>query len=86
MFTPPPNGGSDNGNSSLDDYDDIQGPRREEALKKARNWFVGLVAGGLLLGILVAFGVVQLLNSLGLTQKPDAPLRIQIEQNNNGQP
>ncbi|MBE9174151.1 hypothetical protein IQ225_00180 [Synechocystis salina LEGE 06155] len=86
MVFPSPNGGSNDGNSNLDQYDDITGARREEALRKARNWFVILVVGGLMLGVLVAFGVVQVLNSLGLTEKPDAPLRIQIEQNNQNQP
>jgi hypothetical protein len=79
MVFPSPNGGSNDGNSNLDEYDDITGPRREEALRKARNWFVVLVVGGLILGVLVAFGVVQVLNSLGLTEKPDAPLRIEME-------
>ncbi|AIE73316.1 MULTISPECIES: hypothetical protein [unclassified Synechocystis] len=79
VFPSPNGGGSDHGKSNFDEYDDITGARREEALKKARNWFVILVVGGLVLGIVVAFGVVQVLNSLGLTQKPDAPLRIEME-------
>ncbi|AGF52811.1 ssl1552 [Synechocystis sp. PCC 6803] len=82
VFPSPNGGGSDQGNSNFDEYDDITGARREEALKKARNWFVILVVGGLVLGVVVAFGVVQVLNSLGLTEKPDAPLRIEMEREN----
>ncbi|WLT39000.1 hypothetical protein NON20_04665 [Synechocystis sp. B12] len=41
-----------------------------------------MVVGGLVLGVVVAFGVVQVLNSLGLTEKPDAPLRIEMEREN----
>jgi hypothetical protein len=80
MIFPSPNGLPDNNSTNLEeDYADISEPRRRQALNRARNWFVMLVAGGLALGIVVAFGVVQLLNNLGLTAKPDAPLKIQIE-------
>lgn len=84
MIFPPPNGSSDNNNFNSrnveEDYLDISEPRRHKALKRARNWFVLLVTTGLALGIVVAFGVVQVLNSLGLTAKPDVPLQIQLEQ------
>ncbi|MEY2983418.1 MAG: hypothetical protein RLZZ568_35 [Cyanobacteriota bacterium] len=82
MFFPPPNGSSDNNNVDAknieEDYLDIEAPRRRLALKRARNWFVLLVAAGLTLGVVVAFGVVQVLNRLGLTAKPDAPLQIEL--------
>ncbi len=80
MIFPPPNGSPDNNSTNIEeDYADISEPRRRQALNRARNWFVMLVAGGLALGVVVAFGVVQLLNNFGLTAKPDAPLNIQIE-------
>jgi len=85
MIFPPPHGSPDDNPRNLkdieEDYADISEPRRRQALNRARNWFVLLVGGGLALGIVAAFGVVQVLNSLGLTAKPDAPLRIQMERN-----
>ncbi|MEB3160286.1 MAG: hypothetical protein VKL20_02365 [Synechocystis sp.] len=88
MIFPPPNGSPDNSNLNArnieENYLDISEPRRRQALKRARNWFVLLITAGLGLGIVVAFGVVQVLNRLGLTTKPDAPLQIQIERNQQG--
>lgn len=85
MIFPSPHGSPDNntptGRDIEADYADISEPRRRQALNRARNWFVLLVSGGILLGVIVAFGVVQVLNSLGLTAKPDAPLPIQMERN-----
>ena len=82
MIFPPPNGSPDNHSTNIEeDYADISEPRRRQALNRARNWFVMLMVSGLALGVVVAFGVVQVLNNLGLTTKPDAPLQIQIERN-----
>lgn len=82
MIFPPPNESPNNNSTNIeDDYADISEPRRRQALNRARNWFVILVTSGLALGVVVALGVVQVLNRLGLTTKPDAPLQIQIERN-----
>jgi hypothetical protein len=84
MIFPPPNESPNNNSTNIEeDYADISEPRRRQAMNRARRWFVMLVVSGLALGVLVALGVVQLLNSLGLTTKPDAPLQIQIERNQN---
>lgn len=56
-------------------------PLRVQAAKRqARRWFLILLAIGLILGGLMAVGVVQVLNRLGLTAKPDQPFRIEQPQ------
>lgn len=47
-------------------------PARVKAVKRqARKWFAILLAIGLVLGAGLAFGVVKILNELGLTEKPN---------------
>lgn len=85
MIFPSPHGSPDDQSANLknldEEYADISEARRRQALHRARNWFVLLVSAGLALGVVVAFGIVQALNYFGLTNKPDAPLPMQIEQN-----
>lgn len=44
-----------------------QNNRKLRAVKQAQKVFIVLLIGGLLLGILVSFGVVKLMNHFGLT-------------------
>lgn len=53
-------------------------PARIKAAKRqARKWFAILLTIGLVLGAGLAFGVVKLLNKLGLTEKPNRTQPIQ---------
>ena len=81
IFRPPSDDDSPNPNESLfeqkDEFLDISTERRQAAKKQARNWFLTLLTIGLILGGLLAVGVVQVLNQLGLTAKPTYQLRIE---------
>ena len=82
-FSQPPNGQNDDFASSVKqdkDFSDIPYERRLEAQKQARNWFLILMVSGLLIGVVVAFGVVQLLTKFGLDNKPDYRIRIEVNQ------
>jgi hypothetical protein len=39
------------------------------------------MGSGLILGVIVAFGVVQIIQKFGLTDKPQRPVRIEQTQN-----
>jgi hypothetical protein len=79
MVFPPPsnNGDRDSSLQQERDFSDISPERREAAKKQARKWFLILLISGLLMGLLVALGVVQLLQKFGLAAKPNHPLRIE---------
>ncbi|MFM7577322.1 MAG: hypothetical protein ACKO5Q_10345 [Microcystaceae cyanobacterium] len=81
MVFPPP---SNNGDSPLQqerDFSDLSPERKEAAQKQARKWFLILLTSGLLMGLIVALGIVQLLQKFGLAAKPDHPLRIERYKN-----
>lgn len=63
-----------------DDLPPLSPLRVQAAKQQARRWFLILLAIGLILGGLMAVGVVQVLNRLGLTAKPDHPFRIEQPQ------
>ncbi len=83
-FPSPPNGQNDDFSASVKqkpDFSDIPLERRKVAEKQARNWFFILMGSGLLIGVIVAFGIVQLLQKFGLADKPQNPTRIEQTQN-----
>jgi hypothetical protein len=56
---------------------DLSPARVKAAKRQARKWFAILLTIGLVLGAGLAFGVVKLLNKLGLTEKPNRTQPIQ---------
>jgi hypothetical protein len=79
-FSPPPNGQNDDFASSRSqdkDFSDIPYERRIAAQNQARKWFLILMGSGLIIGIVVAFGLVQIIQKLGLTDKPQRPVPIE---------
>ncbi len=83
-FFPPPNGQNNDFASSRSqdkDFSDIPYKRRIAAQNQARKWFLILMGSGLMIGIVVAFGLVQIIQKLGLTDKPQRPVPIEQTQN-----
>lgn len=83
-FSPPPNGQNDDfdfSGSQDKDFSDIPHERRIAAQNQARKWFLILMGSGLIMGVIVAFGVVQIIQKFGLTDKPQRPARIEQTQN-----
>ncbi len=77
-----------NGDSSLDpslnenaSFQNFSTDRIEAAKKQASRWFVILLTVGLILGAILSVGLVKLLNQLGLTEKPNSPLKIEQPKN-----
>ncbi|GFE67639.1 hypothetical protein [Chroococcus sp. FPU101] len=65
-------------NPSQNELDLELSPARVKAAKRqARKWFAILLIIGLVLGAGLAFGVVKLINKLGLTEKPNRTQPIQ---------
>jgi hypothetical protein len=88
-FSPPPNGQNDDFASTGaqdKDFSDIPYERRIAAQNQARKWFLILMASGLVIGVIVAFGVVQLLTKLGLDNKPDYRIHIEVNQDKPSSP
>ena len=83
VFPPPPDDPHSN-NEPLrnlrDELPNLSQERIDAAKKQARRWFLILLSFGLVLGGLVAIGVVKILNNLGLTARPDHPLRLERPQ------
>lgn len=84
MVFPPPN--NDNNSNNLPssyrperEFPDISLERQEAAKKQARKWFLILLTTGLVLGIFVAFGVVQIIQKLGLDNKPNYRIQIDVQ-------
>lgn len=83
VFPPPPNDPfSENKpfRERRDELPHLSQQRIDAAKKQARRWFLILLSFGLVLGGLMAVGIVKILNNLGLTAKPDHPLRIELPQ------
>ncbi|BFM41018.1 hypothetical protein [Synechocystis sp. LKSZ1] len=85
MIFPPP---SDGNNSNRQAFSSPDAPenrlslaRQQRAKQQANKWFLILLGCGLILGVLLAFGVVKLLQDFGLTTKPNHPLRIEPYRN-----
>jgi hypothetical protein len=82
-FSPPPNGQNNDFASSRaqdKDFSDIPYERRIAAQNQARKWFLILMGSGLIIGMIVAFGVVQVLTKLGLDNKPNYQIQIEVNQ------
>ncbi|MEA5512012.1 hypothetical protein VB715_19755 [Crocosphaera sp. UHCC 0190] len=43
--------------------------RKQRAIKQAKTAFIVLLVSGLLMGLLVSFGLIKLMNYFGLTEK-----------------
>ncbi len=56
-----------------EDFSDIAPERRKSALKEANKFFLILLISGLILGGILSFGLVKILDKLGLTEKPNHP-------------
>jgi hypothetical protein len=63
------------------DYDETElSPERIKATKKqARKWFIILVTVGLIIGALASVAVVTVLDTFGLTDKPEQPFMEQMQ-------
>ncbi len=84
MVFPPPNNDNNNLPASYRperEFPDISLERQEAAKKQARKWFLILLTTGLVLGIVVAFGVVQVIQKLGLDNKPNYRIQIDVQPN-----
>lgn len=82
MVFPPPNNDNNNLPTSYQserEFPDISLERQEAAKKQARKWFLILLTTGLVLGIVVAFGVVQVIQKLGLDNKPNYRIQIDVQ-------
>ncbi|EAZ91789.1 hypothetical protein [Crocosphaera chwakensis] len=51
------------------DYKSQKTERQQKAIKQARKIFLFLLASGLLIGVIVSVGVIQVMNYFGLTEK-----------------
>lgn len=85
MIFPPPSDGNNGNRQDLSSPDPIENrlslARQQQAKQQANKWFFILLGCGLVLGILLAFGIVKLLQDFGLTTKPNHPLRIEQYRN-----
>lgn len=83
-FPPPSNGNNNDRQFSVDRENEtsfISIQRKIAVQKQARKWFLILLASGLVLGAIIAFGIVQIMHKFGLTDKPQHRLRIEQRQN-----
>jgi hypothetical protein len=59
-------------------FSDVPPARAKAAKKQALKWFAILLTIGLVLGGVMAFGVVKIIKELGLNKKPERPPRIEL--------
>ncbi len=79
-FTPPPEDRNGNHKSSFKperDFSDIPPERRKVVQKQATKLFLVLLVGGLVIGGILAVGLVQIIHKFGLADKPNHPLRFE---------
>ncbi len=84
IFPSSPNGQNDQGSSDPSANSlpsELSLSQQKKAKQQASKWFFILLLIGLVLGGLLSFGVVKLLQEFGLTARPNHPLRIQPYQN-----
>jgi hypothetical protein len=85
MIFPPPSDGNNGNHQAFSSPDPAKNQlslaRQQQAKRQANKWFLILLGCGLILGTLLAFGVVKLLQEFGLTTKPNHPLRIEQYRN-----
>jgi hypothetical protein len=77
VFLPPPSSPDSNGSKLPVEAPPLDPARERQAKKQASKWFLILLITGLLLGAISAFFVVKVLQDLGLTSRPEQPLRLQ---------
>jgi hypothetical protein len=61
-----------------DNFSDIPSERRKLALKQANRFFLVLLVSGLVIGGVLAFGLVKIINKLGLADKPNHPPHFEL--------
>jgi|GEM_PF-2985623 len=60
-----------------DDFSDIPFERRKLAQKRATKLFLVLLVSGLVIGVILSFGLVQIIHKFGLADKPNHPFRFE---------
>jgi hypothetical protein len=76
VFLPPPSSPDGNSPKLPVEAPPLDPARERQAKKQASKWFLVLLITGLILGAISAFFVVKILEDLGLTSRPEQPLRL----------